>query len=405
MSPKISIVIPVCNVEKYLARCLDSVLAQTLCDIEILCVDHSSTDGSLAILQEYAIKDDRIKIIPCVNTLGGPGQARNAGLDHVQSKYTYFLDSDDWIDTTLCEKAYYRLEQCGADVVFFAYHEVEEKEKNVSQRHVADVQRLSSSLAMPDYFELPAMPWNRVIRTDFLRKIDFCFPEGILPEDNFLHWALLVHEPKTEMILEKLYFYRLREGSQMSQFGEYVAKHCQVFSAIKQYLQNIRKYEQYRDDLLVRKYHYFVVYYPLIRKEYRAKAVEWLRETMDEDEVHFLMKEKSLSPRVRLFCMAALYGERTTWQERMWCVFHLLNRKVIRRFFIKPIESLLKEKKPDAKKSFYEQHIDELNELIAARDKEIVELRESFVLKFQAFPKKAACVSRPACGTQPPVDK
>ena len=271
MPPKISVIIPVYNVEKYLAKCLDSVIAQTFGDIEVLCVDHSSTDGSLAILQEYASRDNRIKIIPCVNTRGGPGQARNAGLEHAQGKYTYFLDSDDWIDPTLCEKAYNRLEQSGADVVFFVWHEVNENVKTVECRYSPP--RFKLSLTNPDFFHILPVPWNRMTKTGFLRKIDFRFPEGILPEDNFLHWALLVHEPKTEVILEKLYFYLRRDDSQTGQRGEYIAKHSQVYTAIKQYLQKIGKYEQYREKLLVKKYRTFIGYLHLIRRDYMAKHV------------------------------------------------------------------------------------------------------------------------------------
>ena len=119
VQPKITIIIPVYNVEKYLLQCLDSVVGQTLQDIQILCVDHSSTDGSLAILEEFAAKDSRIEIIHSKNTGGGPGQARNAGLAHVKGRYIQFVDSDDWLDPTLCEKAYCRLEQSGADIMFF----------------------------------------------------------------------------------------------------------------------------------------------------------------------------------------------------------------------------------------------------------------------------------------------
>ena len=92
-SPKISVIIPVYNVEKYLCECLDSIVNQTLKDIEIICVNDGSTDNSLSILQEYASKDERIKIIDKENQ--GQGYARKIGLDNATGKYILFCDSDD----------------------------------------------------------------------------------------------------------------------------------------------------------------------------------------------------------------------------------------------------------------------------------------------------------------------
>ena len=94
-SPEISIIIPVYNGEKYLARCLDSVLAQNFSDVEILCIDDGSTDGSLAILREYAARDSRIRVLEQENS--GASTARNAGLDAAQGTWIAFVDSDDEI--------------------------------------------------------------------------------------------------------------------------------------------------------------------------------------------------------------------------------------------------------------------------------------------------------------------
>src|SRR5690606_37960744 len=94
---KLSVIIPVYNVEKYVAQCLDSVLDQNFepNDYEIIVVNDGSTDGSLAIVQDYANKHKHIKLIDKKN--GGVGSARNCGMDHAQGKYIYFIDSDDYL--------------------------------------------------------------------------------------------------------------------------------------------------------------------------------------------------------------------------------------------------------------------------------------------------------------------
>ena len=95
--PKISVIVPVYNVEKYLKECLDSIINQTFKDIEIICVNNGSTDSSCEILNEYAKNDNRIKIINSENI--GVGNARNLGLQAVTGEYISFVDSDDFLNT------------------------------------------------------------------------------------------------------------------------------------------------------------------------------------------------------------------------------------------------------------------------------------------------------------------
>ena len=101
---KISIIVPVFNVEKYLSECLNSLINQTLKDIEIICVDDGSTDSSPSILEEFRNKDERIKVIRQENS--GVSVARNNGLAIAQGEYVGFVDSDDWVDADFFEKLY-----------------------------------------------------------------------------------------------------------------------------------------------------------------------------------------------------------------------------------------------------------------------------------------------------------
>ena len=113
----VSVIVPVYNVEKYLRQCLDSIVGQTLKDIEIICVDDGSTDSSRQILEEYEKKDKRIKIISQMNK--GAGAARNNGLSVAQGKYLSFLDSDDFFESDMLESAYKKAEEDKADFVVF----------------------------------------------------------------------------------------------------------------------------------------------------------------------------------------------------------------------------------------------------------------------------------------------
>lgn len=115
--PKVSVVIPVYNVERYVSDCLDSILAQTLSDVEIICVNDGSTDDSAAILRDYAQRDARILVLEQENQ--GLAGARNSGLDAATGEYVLFLDSDDWAEPTMIEEVYTRCVQDDADMGIF----------------------------------------------------------------------------------------------------------------------------------------------------------------------------------------------------------------------------------------------------------------------------------------------
>ena len=117
MEPKVSVIIPVYNVEKYLGPCLDSILGQTLNNIEVICVDDGSTDRSLEILREYEKRDARVKVLTQPNT--NAGAARNKGIQQARGEYLSFLDSDDHFDPTMLEKCAARMDQDRSDVLVF----------------------------------------------------------------------------------------------------------------------------------------------------------------------------------------------------------------------------------------------------------------------------------------------
>ena len=114
--PRVSVIIPVYNVAPYLPRCLDSVVGQTLRDIEIICIDDCSADGSAAILAEYAAHDSRIKVVPFEQNRG-VSAARNAGLDVATGEWIGFVDGDDKIDLDFFEKLYAQASATDADII------------------------------------------------------------------------------------------------------------------------------------------------------------------------------------------------------------------------------------------------------------------------------------------------
>ena len=132
--PQISIIIPIYNTERYLSDCLDSVINQTIQDIEIICVNDGSTDNSAQIIEEYALKDNRIKVLHKEN--GGQTSSRRAGLELATGEYIGFVDSDDWIDSDMYEKMLSIAEQYQTDIVSSGYY----IEGNYTTRHLDSVE-------------------------------------------------------------------------------------------------------------------------------------------------------------------------------------------------------------------------------------------------------------------------
>lgn len=128
---KISVIVPVYNVQEYVGKCLESLITQTLKDIEIICINDGSTDDSLMVLQNFAAKDKRIKVINKEN--GGVSSARNAGLKAATGEYVMFVDGDDWIEPETCEECYAKITADDADLLVFNFQEVfSEKDKKIS---------------------------------------------------------------------------------------------------------------------------------------------------------------------------------------------------------------------------------------------------------------------------------
>lgn len=219
---KISIIIPVYNVEKYLKKCLESVINQTMTEIEIICVNDGSTDSSPHILKEFAQKDHRIKIINKEN--GGIASARNRGLEYATGEYIGFVDSDDWIEPHMYEILYNNAKKHDKDMVMCLAHLFDEKNQELLYNNpyftlecfnesfddvVFNHQDTTNFL-----FKINVTPWNKIYKTSFLKKNKITFPEGLDFEDNTFFYESYLKANKVSLVRKHLYFYRInRRGS------------------------------------------------------------------------------------------------------------------------------------------------------------------------------------------------
>ncbi len=216
--PSFSVIVPVYNVEGFVAECLDSILAQTFSDFEILAIDDGSTDGSSAILDRYAARDARIRIIRQPNA--GLSSARNTGVSVAEGLYCLFVDSDDVIHPQLLEICHHFLHSHQADLVSFNYQSIEPHAGLPHKRYKLDTLRYHLShdplplLTQRHRNRIPLMTQNSCYRTELAQKHPFIV--GILYED-YPHTTCLMRDVKTAVTLQqKLYGYTSRPGSIMN---------------------------------------------------------------------------------------------------------------------------------------------------------------------------------------------
>lgn len=219
-APKVSIVIPVYNVEKYLRQCLGSVVNQTLKEIEIICVDDGSTDSSPAILAEYAAKDPRVRVL--TREKSNAGAARNAGMAVATGEYLGFVDSDDWCELTLFEKAYAKAQLDRADLVLWRYRQYmdQKRQDGPANQFPEQVLSLKPGFTARDvrgavFSVFPFAPWVRLCRSEFIKERGLRFQEITRSNDVLFACLTLVHAARISLLDVELYHYRTGTGTSL----------------------------------------------------------------------------------------------------------------------------------------------------------------------------------------------
>lgn len=211
---KLSIIVPVYNVEKYLPKCLESLIKQTLKDIEIICVNDGSTDNSLAILKEFASKDSRIRIID--NQHQGVAKTRNTGIEQSTGEYIGFVDSDDYIDIDFFEKLYNSATKSNSDIAIASIL----KHKNFFNIYNAKYTKEEIAITIQDKIKLCEdkkhfffYAWNKIYHSGFIKENNIKFSEGQIYEDVMFAIKALYYSNKIISVYGTKYHYIEHENS------------------------------------------------------------------------------------------------------------------------------------------------------------------------------------------------
>ncbi len=217
VEPMISILVPTRNLEDLVRKCLDSLVEQTYENIEILCIDDHSEDGTRAILEEYMEKDKRIKLLD--SPAHGLSAARNFGMEKMHGKYMMLCDGDDYYEPTTCEKMLNGIEESGADMaicevnmVYQACREQRFYDEDYCNLRYDGLQEVDETLLK----QTNVLPWNKIYRKSIIDKYKLRFPEGRFYEDAYFGYAYLTVSKTIYFVRERLYNYLRRPGSAMA---------------------------------------------------------------------------------------------------------------------------------------------------------------------------------------------
>lgn len=249
--PKVSVIMPIYNVEKYISRCLTSVVNQTLLDIEIICVNDGTKDNSVEVVKQYMATDKRIQLIEKEN--GGIASARNAGLDNATGDLIIFVDPDDFLDVTACEVVYRNYISYYADVIVFGstpFPEIPKPDDWVIWKLNCH-NKLYKPFQPEILFDEPCgMPfvWNKAFARGYLIDNKIRFDENIpFGEDIIFLFTGLPLAGKVQFIRNKLHYYQCyRPGSLMYKYGEKINR------KLSQHIENVAviSYYWYKNGLL-----------------------------------------------------------------------------------------------------------------------------------------------------------
>lgn len=247
MQPKVSIIVPVYNVEKYIKRCIDSLIQQTLKDIEIILVNDGSPDNCPKICDEYEETFTQIKVIHKLN--GGLSDARNKGLEAATGKYVLFIDSDDWVESRILESLYCKAEQDQTDIVVCSYsidytNNNFSVEKKISGLH-SHIKNVSSAINVLEEKGMFNVVWNKLYRRKILDDNNIQFEiDGVPGEDLLFNCEVFKKVKSVSLTSEVLYHYmREDEDTLVNKYNANLYKQVKKFNLARKNL-----YQYYEMD-------------------------------------------------------------------------------------------------------------------------------------------------------------
>lgn len=298
----VSIIVPVCNVEKFLKECLDSVIHQTLKNIEIICVDDGSTDNSLSILKEYEKHDSRIKIISKPNA--GYGHTMNMGLDHAVGEYIGIVESDDYVEKNMFERLYQTAVQYQAEIVKSDHYIFSTKKgkKEKTFQPICPPQfygKVINAITCPEIFEFSMMNWTGIYKRSFIEKNHIRHNEtpGASFQDNGFWFQAISQAEKIVLLNEAFYYYRQDNPNSSINKKEKVFCICDEYNYIQGFIEkNLELAERFYNIFFTKKVFNYLHFYHRTSEEFKIDFLHRIAEEFSTDLKNPKIDKEKINP-------------------------------------------------------------------------------------------------------------
>ncbi len=303
MSIKVSVILAVYNVEKYIRQTLDSVVNQTMKDIEIIVVDNKSTDNTLKIVEEYAKTDDRFVIYKNSSNLK-QGIARNFGVQMARGEYIFFIDGDDYMELNAVEKLYNKITETNADITLCTWNQFDDRTGKIDRNHVyAKLKQIPEEFDNKTFnwrdikysvFWQTSVPWDKMYRRKFLIDKKVLFPGGIYFEDNVFVYDALFKAEKMSVLREDLIYYRYNRRNAVTNSRNHIFfDYFKIFNLIGDNLKKIDLFDEmkyyYWDYKVITLYWWFMkVRLPYKRKFFNMMKNDFKHLGMFDEDKEFV---------------------------------------------------------------------------------------------------------------------
>lgn len=338
--PKVSILVPIFNVEKYLQQCLDSIVNQSLTDIEIICINDGSTDNSSEIIQEYAKTDKRIVVINKSNS--GYGDSMNKGLEKASGEYIGIVESDDWVDIDMFENLYTLAYANDVDVVksnFYFYSGLGNTNKKFALVNKGDSDKVIDPSKTNSVFFPQAAIWTGLYKKSFLTKNSIAFlpTPGASYQDTGFNFKVWASAKRAYLTNDAYLHYRIdNDNSSVKSKGKIFA----VVDELKdmyRFASQLKNFDQLKPILFQRKYEIYMWNYGRLTSDAAREFISYVHKELSEDKENGLYDNTLLTQKER-----ALFGLIATSPT----LFHIVkfvtgSKKFIKRGVKKVARSLL----------------------------------------------------------------
>ena len=304
-SPKVSVIVPVYNVEKYLKQCLDSLINQSLEDIEIICVNDCSPDNSLDILHEYADKDERIKVFSTEKNMG-LSAARNLGLNHASGEYVDFVDSDDWLDLDTFKECYDFAKSNDIDLLMYQLINYDDEKGEFFETDYYNLKDIDSKYDNEIFnfkdisgvlFDIPVSACNKLIKHDLIKALNLRFEEGYMFEDNPFSHKLFLNSKRMSLMRKHYYNRRISDGSLTTTGDMKFMDTIPIYNSVLKIYEDEGVFDDFKKKLINKKIILQRARFNQIQDAYKKEFFEAMKEDMEnikEDNYLFDIYKKEL---------------------------------------------------------------------------------------------------------------